>query len=50
MCGPDLGNEVYYHSFTVSTPTDFDRFIFAFRNPGMGTLLTLDLGVTLTNF
>ena len=56
MCGLDLQNEIYYHRFTVSTPTNFDRFIFALRNRSMVTfwcsylLLTLDLGVILTSF
>ena len=37
MCVLDLGNEVYYHHFTVSTPTNCDRFIVAFKNPSLGT-------------
>ena len=32
MCDFHLGNEVYFHRFTVSTPTNSDRFILALRN------------------
>ena len=48
MCDLDLWNEVYYHHFTVSTPTNSDRFISSFRNPCFGTFWQSSLYLHLT--